>query len=651
MSTSGDPVLDAVRGLEDDFADAMSRMYAVGNDLARLRGRLVREASPQQWTPVAGQQQWTPVPGQQQWTPVSGHPAPPVQAPAGAAAAHAGMPTTAPTTAPSGLVTPPPAPRPPFAAVPATAPPATTPWWQRDGFVPRLLAVVGAGITLIGVAFLLALAIQLGFFGPIARVTSGILLAVGLLVAAVVVRRRDAGTAGALGLAATGVAAGYLDVIAVTSIYEWVPLAVGLAIAGLVALGGLLLARAWDSQLLAVIAVLGVAVLAPAVGHEHGLLTGGFLLVLAIASWPAHLSRAWHVLELARIVPTSFVVSVLALVEEPAGPVALLAGGLVGLVLVTSLLGTRLPTLPAQTGLLVPIAALPLIVTALAADRWVGIWLLVGLTLALVAVAALAQESDETPAHLLLGVPCLATAGPTSLLAADRFAQGSDWTLTALLAVGLLWAIAALVLHHRTTLWVALGSSAVGIIATLSLVPYAATRWLADEVVAADVVSAVAAVVLLLLLARGLAMAIPSLSAVPVRVLLAGALLWAGGSVILAGIVLGGLVDNPRAGFTGGQTGATLLWLSTAAVLLVRGLRGSSVAVPAGLAITAVSIGKLLFFDLAFLDGIARVLSFIVGGLIVLGTGVGYAQALERSRRSQQPVENSTGDSPDPRTV
>ena len=118
---------------------------------------------------------------------------------------------------------------------------------------------------------------------------------------------------------------------------------------------------------------------------------------------------------------------------------------------------------------------------------------------------------------------------------------------------------------------------------------------------------------------------------------LAGALLAAGGTVIIAGALLGDLADDARGGFTAGQTGATVLWLATAAALLLRGLRGSAFAVPAGLAITALSVGKLLFFDLAFLDGIPRVLSFIVGGLIVLGMGTGYAQALERSRREPEP--------------
>ena len=71
----------------------------------------------------------------------------------------------------------------------------------------------------------------------------------------------------------------------------------------------------------------------------------------------------------------------------------------------------------------------------------------------------------------------------------------------------------------------------------------------------------------------------------------------------------------------------------------------------AGLALAALAVGKLLFFDLSFLSGIPRVLSFIVAGLLLLGMGVGYAQALERTRREQPAVDNPPAPSPIPPTV
>nr|WP_257909456.1 DUF2339 domain-containing protein [Janibacter limosus] len=234
------------------------------------------------------------------------------------------------------------------------------PRWQRDGLVAKLLAVVGTAITLIGVAFLLALAIQMGFFGPLARVLSGALLAIALVGAAVLVRRRPSGTIGAPGLAATGIATAYLDVPAMTRIYEWVPLPVGMVIAGLIALGGVLLARSRDSQLLAVVAVLGVALMAPFVGLEHGLLTGAFLLVLAAATRPAQVGRDWWVLELARILPTALFLTAPAAVHERTDVAGLLAVLFAVPVLATSPAGARVTRLPGQLGALVPVGVLPL---------------------------------------------------------------------------------------------------------------------------------------------------------------------------------------------------------------------------------------------------------------------------------------------------
>ena len=435
MSISEDSTLDTVRSLEDDFADAMSRMYSVGNELARLRSRLATEASPEQWTPVQAPE--TPTTSLVTPAATAAPTASPAASPAPASAAReAAMARTATASQPSpppvapGHVMPPPAPASAYGtaptaatgaapfppSVPPTTPlPPTEPWWQRDGLVAKVLAVVGTAITLIGVAFLLALAIQMGFFGPLARVLSGALLALALVGAAVIVRRRPSGTIGALGLAATGIATAYLDVLAVTRIYEWLPIGVGMAIAGLIALGGVLLARAWDSQLLAVVAVLGVAFMSPFVGLEHGLLTGGFLLVLAAATWPAQIGRQWHVLEIARIVPTALFLTVLAIAAERTGIAALLGILFAALVLGTSIAGARVTKLPQQIGALIPVAIVPASVAALAVDdHWSGAGLFVALTCLLVIVAALADHPEGTPWHLRFSEFALGTAGVTA---------------------------------------------------------------------------------------------------------------------------------------------------------------------------------------------------------------------------------------------
>lgn len=665
MSISEDPILDTVRSLEDDFADAMSRMYGVGNELARLRARLATEASPEHWAPVQAPETPTTTLTAPAVSPASASPA------TASAAREAAMARAATAAQPSpppmapGHVMPPPATTAqalpatttgaaPFApAAPAAPLPPAEPWWQRDGLVAKVLAVVGTAITLIGVAFLLALAIQMGFFGPLARVISGALLALVLVGAAVIVRRRPSGTIGALGLAATGIATGYLDVLAVTRIYEWLPLGVGMAIAGLIALGGVLLARAWDSQLLAVVAVLGVALMAPFVGLEHGLLTGGFLLVLAAATWPAQIDRQWHVLEIARIVPTTLFLTVLAIATERTGIAALLGILFAVLVLGTSLAGARVAKLPQQIGALVPVATLPAVVAALAVDdRWSGAGLFLALTCLLVIVAALADHPEGTPWHLRFSEVALGTAAVSSLLATLRAGDGQGWTPVLGVAACLLWALAALVLRHRTTLIVALGLGVTALLGSMTLLPHVLIRSLADEVGAQHLIAAIGLAGLFLVLARSVSTMLPSLAPGLPRALLTLAVLWCGGSVVFLGVLAGRLLDDPEGGFIAGQAGATVVWMVIAAALLLRGLRGSTFAIPAGLALAAFSVGKLLLFDLSFLGGIARVLSFIVAGLLLLAMGAGYAQALERTRRQTQPaVDNPAAQTTNPPTV
>lgn len=64
------------------------------------------------------------------------------------------------------------------------------------------------------------------------------------------------GRVGAIALTATGIAAGYMDVIAVTTIYGWVPAVVGLLLASAVGGAGLTLARRWDSEQLGLLVLI-----------------------------------------------------------------------------------------------------------------------------------------------------------------------------------------------------------------------------------------------------------------------------------------------------------------------------------------------------------------------------------------------------------
>ena len=179
---------DTVHQLEAEFADAMNRMYAVGNGLARLRAELDREspgAPAAAGTTGAGRAQpaTAAVPAASPATTAAASEPPAVDAtvsgtPAAAALAMASgaNPSTPPVVRPQVVVTPRPLP--------------AVPWYRREGAVTRALALTGAVVTLAGVAMFLVLAAQQGWFGPVARVAAGAALAA--LLAAIGVRNGEA---------------------------------------------------------------------------------------------------------------------------------------------------------------------------------------------------------------------------------------------------------------------------------------------------------------------------------------------------------------------------------------------------------------------------------------------------------------------------
>ena len=77
---------------------------------------------------------------------------------------------------------------------------------------------------------------------------------------------------------------------------------------------------------------------------------------------------------------------------------------------------------------------------------------------------------------------------------------------------------------------------------------------------------------------------------------------------------------------------ATICWIALAAIVfryaakLPRAQR--SLPIGGGMALVAAAMAKLFLFDLGTLDGIFRVVVFIVVGLVLLGMGAGYARLL-----------------------
>ena len=619
--------LQDVRRLENEFADAMNRMYAVGNGLARMRAALEVETStsPDSWVARASA--------------APAGPAPAVPAPAGPAPVG---PAPSTPTAPATSV---PAPAGPTVDL---RPPAPGPsWWQREGAVTRVLALAGAVVTLIGVALLLALAMQQGWFVPELRVALGVLLAVGLVVTAHVVRAREtrAGRASAapVAIAATGYAAGYLDVVAVTTVYGWVPRVGGLAIAAVVAVSGLLLARRWDRQLLAVITVLGATLLAPVVAEQVGDEVSLFVVVLSAAALLARGDRGWPMLALARTVPAAGLV-LLGVVAERADDgtpsrIAILAAAALTLLA----LGGAVSAARHRHDDLVGSATVAVSSVALLVAFGVHGETLRTTGFAIIAVAfavalAVTSRSPVGPVPTPLATTIGTVSGLAALLAVTSGAP-ERWVVTGIILTALGYAAAAVTTRSRVTLWVAAGTTAVAAVAYLthptayielwSARDHDATTALLDSVLAGGVAALGAWGVDVV---RGIPAHVRRMTRV--AALIAG-LATSAVAVISVGLLFGEAVGATSAGFLAGHALATVLWMVTSAWLLLHGLKAESrraLSVRLGLGLAAVSVAKLFLFDLATLDGVWRVAAFIGTGLLLLASGTAYAKALERTR-------------------
>lgn len=601
LAPTQDP-LDQIRDLESRFATAMTQLYAVGNGLAEVRQGLVLRsgASPA----------------------LAAAPLPPSSAP----------PETVATPAAASAV----AVQPPPGAPEAAAPPALR-WWERQGAVARVLGAVGAVVTLIGIAMLLAIAIAAGVFGPVPRVVSGALLAGGLLVGGAVARRRSPTTVGGEALAATGLAAAYLDLLAATALYEFIPGPVGLVLVAALSVCAFALARAWDSQFLAVLAAAPPALLAPAVTGFDSLMTIAFVALLLVGSAFAHIGREWGWLYLGRTLPAVGVllVGVGTLHQEGLPTFTVAASVALGMVAAGAVeRSARLAHLPTLAALA---ASTPLLLAvALLDDHVVTV---AGSFAALfLAVAALvAAGTSRLALSPLLWIAPMVT-GTVLLISAAADLPGESQSGIALAVAAAAYGLVAA--WRRTWPLAVMGA----LLAVVSGLSFTETVLATTSLLDLDVLARPLTIVHGLALTALAPLAVLSTTAIRdgrrEPTITRAAALWAfvtaSTTVVAVGTWLGSLGDETRAGFYGGHAVATALWTALAAVLITvvaRRSRDRGLVVRMGLGLIAVAMAKLFLFDLSFLSGLFRVVAFVVSGVIVLLVGIAYSRTMEDAER------------------
>ncbi|MGC4988704.1 DUF2339 domain-containing protein [Nocardia salmonicida] len=568
---------------------------------------------------------------------------------------------------------------------------ARVPWWQREGVISRVLAVAGVGVTLVGVLMLLVLAAQAGFFGPVARVVAGAALSVVLVGLGWRVFGRPGGRVGGIALVATGIAGLYLDVVAVTGYYRWIPGGVGLAVALGVALVGLGIAVRWQSQPLAVGVVLGAAVLSPALTTELMLL--GFLVVLQAAGVPVQMRRNWPVLHVARTLPV--VLAVLGMValsgiegaisgaetEQRQGLlIAAIACAVVGLV--GALLAVRRRSGDITASITIALTALPVLAAAVLFDRVVSasitaVFAAVLLGLAATVLIPLRTATAEIRGHGDSAVdtakvdPGSASAavvpdglvgrlriarhtalvagltGAVALLQTCTIATGGHPRLlpTMLFAVGLAFLAVAAASRTRVAAGLGIAFALLGGLVMLAIATpeTLALQRLADQNL--DTSTAVAAVVGLGVAAM-VAWTVPRLPRCDDPALVTG--VWISVSIaglyyVLVAAVSLGVSLGGADGFIVGHSLATIVWMVAATGSLFYGLRRLSsspavakVCLVSGLLVAAAALAKLFLFDLATLSGLIRVTAFLAVGILLLLTGTRYARAFADAAQPRQ---------------
>ncbi|HEX8744136.1 MAG TPA: DUF2339 domain-containing protein [Thermoleophilaceae bacterium] len=179
----------------------------------------------------------------------------------------------------------------PSPAPPVAEPPARIDLEQLLG--GRVLGLAGALAVLLGVAFLVAMAVERGWVDEPTRIAIGFGGCSALLLGAVYLYERRGQTQAALAAAGAAIAGLFATLTAGAQLYELFPVAVSLGIAAAVGAAATALALRWNARTFAGLGLLGAMAAPWLVGAAQSNLTISFvLLVLAIALAVAD-SRRW----------------------------------------------------------------------------------------------------------------------------------------------------------------------------------------------------------------------------------------------------------------------------------------------------------------------------------------------------------------------
>jgi uncharacterized membrane protein len=517
----------------------------------------------------------------------------------------------------------------PSRPAPVSTPVAREPFDLEQVLGGRVLAWVGGIAVVLAAVFFLVMAVHNGWIDEATRVVLAFLASTVLVAAGVWLYEQKGQTQAALAAVAAGLAALYASATTATAVYDLVSPAAGLFIAGLIGIAATAVAVRWNSPVVAGIGIVG-ALLAPVLVDAGGSTASlAFMAIALVSAVGVLIWRRWSWLAVvAYVVSAPQAADWLDHERHTNLGLALVVTGVFWALYLVAALGYELRE-PTTTLRLSSASLLLANAAATAGGGWAMLddagngygataWV-IGLAAAhvVLGVASLRGRISREIGALIAAVGA-ALAAVGLALALDGPALVAGWT-----AEGVLMA------------WVArrtgdqrgyLGSAAFLGLATLHAVRFEAP----PSALAYGLDSPLRALVALALVAGGLAAAAALLpqperrsEADTLRIGVATAVVYLASVLVVdvAGAHSGSTTQNS-------QLALSALWAALGFALLVAGLsRDMRPLRLSGLALLGLAVAKVFIVDLAALESIWRVASFLGLGLLLLAAAFGYQRA------------------------
>jgi uncharacterized membrane protein len=501
----------------------------------------------------------------------------------------------------------------------------------------RVLAWLGGIAVFVGVVFFLVMAVSRGWIDEPTRVTLAFVGSAALLGAALWLYERAGQTQAALAAAAAALASLYASLTVGTLVYDLIPAEVGFAIAGLVGVVGAAIAVRWSSQIVGGIGILG-ALLAPVL-VDAGASTASlaFMAIALVAAVAVLVWQRWPWLAFG-----SFLVSVLQLgdwIENTYGNehehVLRILVVLVlywALFLVAALASeVRMPTERLRvTSALLLLADLLLVAAAgwivlheagheAASTAWVLALAAGHVGLGLVAMRAPISRQIA----LLLTEVGLALSAVGFALALDGPALVAGWAVHAAM---LAWIAARTQDRRALFAGAAYLALAIAHVVVFEAPPDALAYGLDED---GEGLVAVVIVALAAAFAAWVARGVTLDSREPFAIIAATAAVY----LVSVAIIDASGASEATGTAQGGQLLLSAFWSLTGLMAIVLGLLRERLHLRiGGLVLLGAAVFKVFFVDLATLDSIYRVGSFIALGLLLMAGAFAY----QRVRREVQ---------------